>query len=129
MPRPATRLSAVLLAGFLGLAVASAPDAAAGPPDGGPDDGVARPGYTIVLPELAPLLVEGGPTRVLTGVTRNAGYAIEVPPQWNGEVVLWAHGFRGNGPELTVDPPAFGLRERFVGQGYAWAASSYDRNG
>ena len=43
--------------------------------------------------------------------------------------MLWAHGFRGNGAELTVDPPAYGLRERFVAQGYAWAASSYDRNG
>jgi pimeloyl-ACP methyl ester carboxylesterase len=66
---------------------------------------------------------------VLTGVTGSAGYAIEVPPNWNGDVVLWAHGYRGNGAELTVDPPAFGLRERFAGQGYAWAASSYDRNG
>jgi hypothetical protein len=129
MPRPAARRLAVLLAGLLGLAVSGAPGAAAGPPDGGPDERTARPGYTIVLPELAPLVVDGGPTRVLTGVTGNAGYAIEVPPRWNGELVLWAHGYRGNGPELTVDAPAFGLRERFVGQGYAWAASSYDRNG
>jgi hypothetical protein len=129
MPHRRTRPLAVLLAGFLGLTVACAPVAAGGAPDGGPDAETARPGYTIILPDLAPLAVAGGETRVLTGVTRNAGYAIEVPPHWNGELVLWAHGFRGNGPELTVDPPAFGLRERFVEQGYAWAASSYDGNG
>jgi len=76
-----------------------------------------------------PLEADGGPTRVLTGEHRGAGYAIEVPPHWNGELVLWAHGFRGDGPELTVDAPPYGLRERLVAQGYAWAASSYDRNG
>jgi hypothetical protein len=129
MPLPATRPFAVLLVALLGLAVASGSAAAFESSDGDPDVGAARPGYTIVLPELAPLVAGGAPTRVLTGVTRNAGYAIEVPARWNGELVMWAHGFRGNGPELTVDAPAFGLRERFVEQGYAWAASSYDRNG
>jgi pimeloyl-ACP methyl ester carboxylesterase len=116
------RAFAVLTAALLALGLGVAP-AAAQPPD------EPREGYTIVLPELAPLAVEGGETRVLTGVHRRAGYAIEVPPQWNGELVMWAHGFRGNGPELTVDPPGYGLRERLVEQGYAWAASSYDRNG
>ena len=111
---------AVLAAVALGLGLT----AAASPPPGGP-----LPGYTITLPELAPLPVAGGETRVLTGVHERAGYAIEVPPHWNGELVMWAHGFRGNGGELTVDAPSYGLRERFVEQGYAWAASSYDRNG
>lgn len=84
-----------------------------------------RPGYAITLPELAPL----PGAQVVTGIHQRAGYAIEVPDDWNGELVMWAHGFRGNGAELTVDAPAYGLRERFVEQGYAWAASSYDRNG
>ncbi len=116
----------VLTAALLTLGLTAAPATAGereGPPDGAGD------GYTIVLPELAPLTVDGGTTDVLTGVHRGAGYAIEVPPDWNGELVMWAHGFRGNGPELTVDAPSYGLRERFVEQGYAWAASSYDRNG
>ncbi len=120
---PRRRLLPVLAA-VLALAVSSASAVAAAPPGDEP-----LPGYTIVLPELAPLAVDGGQTRILTGVDRGAGYAIEVPPRWNGELVVWAHGFRGNGAELVVDPPSFGLRERFVGQGYAWAASSYDRNG
>jgi hypothetical protein len=122
MPRP--RPVVAVLAVLLGVTVLGAPVAVAGPPDDEP-----LPGYTIALPDLAPLAVDGGATTVHAGISGNAGYVIEVPPHWNGELVMWAHGFRGNGAELTVDPPAYALRERFVGQGYAWAASSYDRNG
>lgn len=61
------------------------------------------------------------------GVHAKAGYRIEVPlNNWNGELVVWAHGFRGDGLELTVDNHP--LRPLLVQLGYAWAASSYDRN-
>jgi pimeloyl-ACP methyl ester carboxylesterase len=63
------------------------------------------------------------------GVLTGAGYRIEVPADWNGDLVMWAHGFRGSGPELTVDNPPDGLRQHLVGHGYAWAASSYTANG
>ncbi|ROR92277.1 hypothetical protein [Nocardioides aurantiacus] len=86
------------------------------------------PGYTIVNPPLAPLVVDGRPTRVVQGVHQHAAYDIEVPARWNGELVMWAHGYRGTGRVLTVDPPQFGLRERLLRQGYAWAASSYAEN-
>jgi hypothetical protein len=36
------------------------------------------------------------------GVHGGAGYRIEVPEHWNGELVVWAHGFAGFGLELTV---------------------------
>jgi pimeloyl-ACP methyl ester carboxylesterase len=55
-----------------------------------------------------------------------AGYRVEVPEDWNGELVLWAHGFRGQVLELTVDNPP--LRAHLLSEGYAWAASSYRRN-
>ncbi len=55
------------------------------------------------------------------------GWRIEVPQNWNGGLLLWAHGYRGTGPELTVDNPA--LRPFLVAQGWAWAASSYRANG
>ncbi|HZB30014.1 MAG TPA: hypothetical protein VE465_07595, partial [Streptosporangiaceae bacterium] len=87
------------------------------------------PGFTINNPPLTPATVNGVPTRVLQGVHEHAAYDIEVPPRWNGELVMWAHGFRGNGTVLTVDPPGFGLRQRLLDQGYAWAASSYYANG
>jgi hypothetical protein len=63
---------------------------------------------------------------LLWGVIDGAGYRIEVPADWNGDLVIWAHGFRGSGLELTVDNHP--LREFLIPNGYAWAASSYSRN-
>jgi pimeloyl-ACP methyl ester carboxylesterase len=61
------------------------------------------------------------------GVHTGAGYRIEVPENWNGDLVIWAHGFReGGGLELTVDNHP--LRQFLIPNGYAWAASSYRRN-
>jgi hypothetical protein len=60
------------------------------------------------------------------GVLKGAGYRIEVPDNWNGDLVMWAHGFRGSGLELTVDNHP--LREFLIPNGYAWAASSYSKN-
>ncbi|WP_394618828.1 hypothetical protein JNUCC0626_06920 [Lentzea sp. JNUCC 0626] len=86
------------------------------------------PGYTIVNPPLAPAQVGGKPTRVIQGIASHAGYVIEVPPRWNGRLALWAHGYRGEGKVLTVDAPPYGLRQRWLDEGYAWAASSYYSN-
>lgn len=61
------------------------------------------------------------------GVLGDAGYRVEVPADWNGELVMWAHGFRGEGPELTVDNHP--QREHLLSRGFAWAASSYETNG
>ncbi len=69
----------------------------------------------------------GTTTNRLWGVHGGAGYRIEVPENWNGELVLYAHGFRGSGLELTVsDPP---IRRYLIENGFAWAASSYATNG
>ena len=64
--------------------------------------------------------------RQWTGVLQGAGYRIEVPADWNGELVMWAHGFRGEGSALTVDNPP--MREKMLELGYAWAASTYSTN-
>jgi pimeloyl-ACP methyl ester carboxylesterase len=61
------------------------------------------------------------------GVHNGAGYRIEVPDNWNGELVLYAHGFRGTDLELTVEDPS--IRRYLVEHGFAWAASSYSKNG
>ncbi len=60
------------------------------------------------------------------GELQGAGYRIEVPKNWNGMLVLHAHGYAGTGPALTVSDP--GIRAHLVRQGYAWAASSYSKN-
>jgi dienelactone hydrolase len=79
--------------------------------------------YEVVDPAFDPL----DDARAVYGTHEGAGYRIEVPDDWNGDVVYFAHGFRANPPELTVsDPP---LREHFIANGYAWAASSYSKNG
>ncbi|MFF5174496.1 hypothetical protein ACFY3U_17935 [Micromonospora sp. NPDC000089] len=94
------------------------------------DDGSGPlPGYTISNPPLAPLVVGGAPTTVRQGVYRHAGYVVEIPAAWNGELVMWAHGYRGQTTVLSPEPPGFGLRQRLLEQGYAWAASSYTTNG
>ncbi len=68
-------------------------------------------------------------TRMLSGIDHGASYRIEVPVEgWNGDVVFWEHGYRGTGTTLTVDSPPFGLREHYIKNGYAWAASSYSAN-
>lgn len=62
-----------------------------------------------------------------TGVLKGAAYRIEVPKTgWNGKLVMWAHGYRGTGPNLTVDTPI--MRRYLLEKGYAWAASSYAKN-
>src|SRR5687768_17915686 len=98
----------------LAISVAGAAPAIADPVTGDQP----LPGYTISNPPLAPALVDGLPTRVLQGTHRHAAYVIEVPPRWNGDLAMWAHGYRGQGTVLTVDPPGYGLRQRMLDQGY-----------
>jgi len=60
------------------------------------------------------------------GVLNNASYQVEVPKNWNGMLVMYAHGYAGEGANLSVSPPA--IRRYLLSQGYAWAASSYSKN-
>ena len=76
-------------------------------------------------PEFAPL----AGARAEWGVIEGAGYRIEVPDEWNGSLVLWAHGFSGlnesgTGPteRLSFSMP---VRELVIGLGYGWATSTY----
>ncbi|WVM88142.1 alpha/beta hydrolase [Halopseudomonas pachastrellae] len=61
-----------------------------------------------------------------SGVLDGAAYRVEVPENWNGYLVMWAHGYRGTGAALTVDNPP--MRQYLIDNGYAWAASSYSTN-
>jgi len=61
------------------------------------------------------------------GVYDGGAYRIEIPQNWNGGLLLYAHGYRGEGNELSVsDPP---IRRHLIVNGYAWAASSFRANG
>jgi pimeloyl-ACP methyl ester carboxylesterase len=71
------------------------------------------------------------------GQQDGAAYRIEIPDNWNGELVLWAHGYVANagaqGSRLRVGVPGVGqgdpFREHLISAGFAWAASSYRCNG
>jgi hypothetical protein len=66
-------------------------------------------------------------SRTFTGILAGAPYRIEVPKRWNGQLALFAHGFRGNGTTVWVDDSP--LRTYLVAHGFAWAASGYATNG
>ena len=79
----------------------------------------------------------GLPAEQSWGVLDGAGYRIEVPEHWNGDLVMYAHGFRGPtdadtaagrvcAAEIFVNNPP--IREYLLSEGFAWAASSYHRN-
>ncbi len=61
------------------------------------------------------------------GVLDRAAYRIEVPDAWNGDLVMFAHGYQGEGQLLTVVPSP--NRAHYIANGFAWAASSCSANG
>ena len=60
------------------------------------------------------------------GELNGSAYRIEVPATWNGELVMYTHGYRGTGSAVRVDNPS--IRRHLLQLGYAWAASSYSKN-
>lgn len=60
------------------------------------------------------------------GTLDGSGYRIEVPKNWNGMLVMYAHGYAGTGDTLKGTSPS--IRRHLLEQGYAWAASSYSKN-
>jgi pimeloyl-ACP methyl ester carboxylesterase len=111
------RLALAVLCGFLGFSILGSAPALADAP----------PAYFVDESKLPFEALEGTSTTRLWGLHNGAGYRIEVPDGWNGKLVLYAHGFRGAGLELTVSNPS--IRQYLVTNGYAWAASSYSKNG
>jgi pimeloyl-ACP methyl ester carboxylesterase len=71
-------------------------------------------------------VVDMATTSRYAGVLNGSNYRVEVPANWNGKLVMYAHGFAGNGAVLGVNNPA--IRRYLIQNGYAWAASSYSKN-
>ena len=120
-----TTLCATSAAAALVVAIATTTTAVAAPPP-------PEPAYFVDPAKLPFDELPGQPSKRLWGVLDGAGYRIEVPAQWSGKLVMWAHGYRGDPAtdpaalELTVDNHP--LRSYLLAKGYAWAASSYSRN-
>jgi hypothetical protein len=58
------------------------------------------------MPAAAGDVVDMASTSRWAGVLGGAAYQVEVPANWNGKLVMYAHGFRGEGAALTVGPPS-----------------------
>ena len=71
-------------------------------------------------------VVDMNTTSRWAGVLNGASYLVEVPANWNGKLVMYAHGYAGTGDKLGVNPPS--IRRHLIQNGYAWAASSYSKN-
>lgn len=104
--------------------VQDVPPVATGPEAQRPQD---TRSYAVVESSLPFAALSGTPeSDRWWGVLGKAGYQVEVPKNWNGMLVMYAHGYNGTGPNLSVSPPA--IRRHLLSQGYAWAASSYSTN-
>lgn len=121
--RSRSKWAAALGSAVLLVACGGGGDDAPAPEEARPHD--AR---TFPLDEAA-LAFEALPSTTTTrfhGVLDGAGYRIEVPENWNGRLVMYAHGYRGTDVPLTVSNPS--IRAHLIANGYAWAASSYGKN-
>jgi acetyl esterase/lipase len=80
----------------------------------------------------APMTAQAGDTVAMgttsrwAGVLNGAGYHVEVPANWNGKLVMYAHGYAGTGATLGISNPT--IRRYLIQNGYAWGASSYTKN-
>jgi pimeloyl-ACP methyl ester carboxylesterase len=68
-------------------------------------------------------------TEVVTGEAVGSLYALYVPASWNGDLVLYAHGYVFPGSPIDLPYAIDGLRDLLVEDGYAFAYSSYSATG
>ena len=74
------------------------------------------------MPGLPTDVVEMADSSRGAGILKGAAYMGEVPTNWNGKLLMFAHGYAGTG----AAPPT--IRRHLVATGYAWSASSYSTN-
>ncbi len=109
---PNSKLSlalALLLAALGGCATApQAPPTAAAPE--APAASVAAPGVT-------------------TGTLEGAPFLVAAPPRWNGELVMFLHGYEPKGAPREATPAANDFDNWLLSKGFAVARSSYSTQG
>lgn len=75
----------------------------------------------------------GAATQVVEGESWNgAKYQLAVPDEWNGDLVVYAHGYVDLGAPLVIPTEqdrVEEIREMLLANGYAVACSSYSKNG
>ena len=88
----------------------------------------ATPGQRAVPPE-SPQVVESGGGTTEVGVLEGAEYRIDIPPQWNGSLVVWYHGYSEHGASFHIAERLAPDLENFVGRRFAVAQSAYSEPG
>ena len=130
--RPVLRTPAILMASLLVVACGgSDPVPVAEPEESRAQDSRVFTADASVTTFAAMALAAGDVVDMSTtsryaGVLKGAAYRVEVPANWNGKLVMYAHGYAGTGAALGVNPPS--IRRYLIQNGYAWAASSYSKN-
>ena len=77
---------------------------------------------------MVPAVARPTPSGTFTGTLAGADYEIRVPEDWNGTLLVYAHGYAFDRPDAEAAPdPA--LAEALLAQGYALAGSSYSAGG
>lgn len=86
-----------------------------------------RRALNFALALIVVVVAAGHADTVLSGETEGAFYRIHVPTAWNGDLVIWNHGFSLSpiGPVSDLGP----LAPVQLAEGYAVAASSYQQSG
>src|SRR4051794_36557495 len=88
---------------------AGSPASAAAPTCAAPVPSTTQPGYLVLDPACdadgTPFTASPGAS-IFTGIHSGAAYRIEVPQRWNGQLVVYAHGYRGDGKVVYVDNPS-----------------------
>jgi hypothetical protein len=122
---------AVALAASALLMACGGDDDVVTPEESRPQDGRSFTADTTVTTFAAMAAAPGDVTDMSTtsrwaGVLGGANYRVEVPANWNGKLVMYAHGYAGTGATLGISNPS--IRRYLIQNGYAWAASSYSKN-
>ncbi len=113
------------------------PTASSASPDAG-SDAPANPDGTAVLSLTSGRLVEPTTVDALdeSGELGGAPYRVVIPPEWNGTLVVFAHGFRAAAPDLVAGEdrsvvlgPVWADIDELLAAGYGLAGTAYRSNG
>ncbi len=82
--------------------------------------------------ELGPTLAKvEGPAHIEGEIGPGANYEVDIPADWNGDLVLYAHGYRDPSTDVSEDPGAGAqlLRGGLLARGFGFGWTSYSENG
>jgi hypothetical protein len=137
-----TRACGLLLVVLLGLALLPAGRARAAPLPGMPASSI-RQAFVAAAPQLhvgvsaltsVSTVIQADGSLTVTGSLLGAQFLLNFPAGWNGQLVLFAHGYTAPGTPGGLDlvPPAvgtFGLAPLLSAEGYAYGYSMYSKLG